>query len=69
MVSSREEVDRFHRDFLQRRHVPVLHGGPNEHPEYHKGYYAVYFEDPDRIKLEVTHIPLRPPTRRAAGVI
>lgn len=69
MVSTREEVDRFHRDFLLKRRVPVLYGGPKEHPEYHKGYYAVYFEDPDRIKLEVTHIPLRPRTRRAAGVI
>ncbi|TMI54977.1 bleomycin resistance protein, partial [Candidatus Bathyarchaeota archaeon] len=29
--------------------------GPKEYPEYRKGYYAVYFEDPDRIKLEFVH--------------
>ena len=23
------------------------------------GYYAVFFEDPDRIKLEVVHVPPR----------
>jgi hypothetical protein len=33
----------------------VLYGGPKEYPEYRKGYYAVYFEDPDRIKLEFVH--------------
>jgi hypothetical protein len=47
----------------------VLYEGPGEYPEYHRGYYAVYFEDPDRIKLEVAYVPLRPRARRAAGVI
>ncbi len=27
--------------------------------EYHKEYYAVFFEDPDKIKLEVTYVPNR----------
>lgn len=40
-----------------------------DYPEYHRGYYAVYFEDPDRIKFEIAHVPLRPRARRAAGVI
>jgi glyoxylase I family protein len=26
--------------------------------EYQHGYYAVYFTDPDGLKLEVVHIPL-----------
>ena len=28
---------------------------PVEFPEYHVGYYAVFFEDSDRIKLEVVY--------------
>jgi glyoxylase I family protein len=30
---------------------------PREYPEYVKGYYAVYFTDPDGIKLELAHLP------------
>jgi hypothetical protein len=37
----------------------VLYGGPREYPEYAAAYYAVFFEDPDRIKLEVAHVPER----------
>ena len=32
-----------------------------EFPEYRPGYYAVFFEDPDRLKLEIVHIPPAPP--------
>lgn len=28
-----------------------------EHAAYSKGYYAVFFADPDGVKLEVAHIP------------
>jgi hypothetical protein len=36
--------------------IKVLYDGPKEYPDYSNGYYAVYFEDPDRIKLELlTH--------------
>jgi catechol 2,3-dioxygenase-like lactoylglutathione lyase family enzyme len=56
-VESRDAVDRFHREFLLSRDVPVLYGGPREYPEYRPGYYAVFFEDPDRLKSEVVHIP------------
>ncbi len=28
-----------------------------EYPDYAPGYYAVFFLDPDRIKLEVVHLP------------
>jgi glyoxylase I family protein len=30
---------------------------PKEYPEYMPGYYAVFFADPDGIKLEFVHIP------------
>ena len=32
---------------------------PRDFPEYSPGYYAVFFEDPDRLKLEVAHVPPR----------
>jgi glyoxylase I family protein len=56
-VTSRGDVDRFHEDFLKSRGLPALYGGPREYPEYRPGYYAVFFEDPDRLKLEVVHVP------------
>jgi catechol 2,3-dioxygenase-like lactoylglutathione lyase family enzyme len=56
-VAARADVDRFHDDFLKPRAVPVLYGGPRDYPEYRPGYYATFFEDPDRLKLEVVHIP------------
>jgi catechol 2,3-dioxygenase-like lactoylglutathione lyase family enzyme len=56
-VTSRADVDRLHEEFLKSRGIPALYGGPREYPEYRRGYYAVFFEDPDRLKLEVVHIP------------
>ena len=56
-VTSRADVDRFHEEFLKARGIPTLYGGPREYPEYRPGYYAVFFEDPDRLKLEIVHIP------------
>jgi catechol 2,3-dioxygenase-like lactoylglutathione lyase family enzyme len=55
-AKSKKEVDKFHK-FLIDNKIPILYGGPKEYPEYEKGYYAVYFEDPDRVKLEIAHIP------------
>jgi catechol 2,3-dioxygenase-like lactoylglutathione lyase family enzyme len=52
-VDGRDEVDRFTAEFLQARGVVPLYESPKEMLEYGGGYYAVYFEDPDRIKLEV----------------
>lgn len=60
-VDRREDVDRFHADFLAGRGLAALYGTPREFPEYRPGYYAVFFEDPDRLKLEVVHIPTAPP--------
>jgi catechol 2,3-dioxygenase-like lactoylglutathione lyase family enzyme len=56
-VTTRSDVDRFHEEFLKPRAIPSLYGGPKEYPEYRTGYYAVFFEDPDRLKLELVYIP------------
>jgi catechol 2,3-dioxygenase-like lactoylglutathione lyase family enzyme len=56
-VSTAGDVNTFHARFLLAGDVPVLYGGPREYPEYTPGYYAVFFEDPDRIKLKVAHVP------------
>ncbi len=55
-VESKEEVDKFYKDYLVTRKIPVLHE-PKEYPQYVSGYYAVFFEDPDHIKLEVVYKP------------
>ncbi len=51
-VASHEEVDRFVKEYLEPRGISALYGGPKAY-DYAPGYYAVYFEDPDRIKIEV----------------
>lgn len=55
-VESRDAVDSFAKH-MEANAVPLLYEGPKEYPEYRVGYYAVYFEDPDRIKVEVAYIP------------
>jgi len=54
---SRKHVVDFYKKFLVRYKIKVLYGGPNEYPEYGKGYYSVFFEDPDRIKIEFAYVP------------
>jgi catechol 2,3-dioxygenase-like lactoylglutathione lyase family enzyme len=51
---SRFEVDE-RADWLRARSVPV-ESGPEEY-SYIPGYYAVFFYDPDGIKLEIVHVP------------
>jgi catechol 2,3-dioxygenase-like lactoylglutathione lyase family enzyme len=60
-VERREDVDRFRDEFMAPRGLGALYQTPREFPEYRPGYYAVFFEDPDRLKLEVVHIPAAPP--------
>lgn len=55
-VSEKEDVDKFYREFLVPREIKVLYGSPKLFPEYSEKYYAVFFEDPDRIKLEVVFL-------------
>lgn len=54
-VETKEEVDLFFDKFLKRRKIPSLYNSPARLP-YTKNYYAVYFEDPDRLKLEVVYL-------------
>lgn len=56
-VDSPQLVDEFVNDFLSPRKIEPLYGGAKEYPEYAEGYYAVFFEDPDRIKIEVVCEP------------
>jgi catechol 2,3-dioxygenase-like lactoylglutathione lyase family enzyme len=56
-VGSKELVDQFVTDFLVPRNIAAMYGGVREYPEYVPGYYAVFFEDPDRIKIEVVYEP------------
>lgn len=51
---SRKKIDALY-DFLRRKKYPV--SMPREYPEYAKGYYACFIEDPDGIILEYVHTP------------
>ena len=54
-AENRAQIDALARD------LPAMGGhvteGPQEYPHYVPGYYAVFFTDPDGIKLEFVHIP------------
>lgn len=54
-AESREDVDRMHA-LLQALGATVL-AAPAEYPAYGAGYYAVFFADPDGLKLEFLHLP------------
>jgi catechol 2,3-dioxygenase-like lactoylglutathione lyase family enzyme len=54
-AQSRGNVDAFHA-FLIREGIAVL-DAPAEYPQYGAGYYAVFFADPDGLKLELVHFP------------
>jgi catechol 2,3-dioxygenase-like lactoylglutathione lyase family enzyme len=53
-ADSRAQVDELYRLLLQMK-ATVL-DPPTEY-DYQPGYYAVYFADPDGLKLELVHIP------------
>ncbi len=53
MVENKEAVDEFCEKFLKQKNIQVLYDSPKTYPEYTPDYYAVFFEDLDRIKLEV----------------
>lgn len=54
-ADSRAQVDALH-DLLIALGATVL-DGPAEFPQHGDGYYAVFFEDPDGIKLELAFTP------------
>ncbi len=58
-ATSRKAVDDFH-VFLKKSKATILYGGPKDYSAvYAMKYYTVFFEDPDRIKIEVVFAPDR----------
>jgi len=53
---SREAVDE--RAAWLRERGATIESGPAEY-DYMPGYYAVFFHDPDGLKLEIKHVPHR----------
>lgn len=60
---SRQAVEDLHA-WLCSRSVAILYGGPCDMGTPQEPNYAVYFEDPDRVKVEYVY---RPATRRVGG--
>ncbi len=54
-VKSREDIDRFYR-FILDEGIEVL-DPPADYPQYGPQYYAVFFSDPDGMKLELVYFP------------
>ena len=54
-AKSRAAIDEFHA-FLLTERLTVL-DAPAEYPIYGPKYYAVFFADPDGMKLELVHFP------------
>lgn len=54
-LGSREEVDE--RARWLREQGAEIESGPQEYHQYRQGYYAVFFYDPDGLKLEFLHVP------------
>jgi catechol 2,3-dioxygenase-like lactoylglutathione lyase family enzyme len=54
-AAGRGDVDRLHA-LLVGKGVPIL-DAPADYPAYGAGYYAVFFADPDGLKLEFVHWP------------
>jgi catechol 2,3-dioxygenase-like lactoylglutathione lyase family enzyme len=60
----RKEIDRFHREFLIPRAIPVT-DEPKEYPQYWPGYYGVFFDDPiNGIHWELAWVPHSPTPRQ-----
>lgn len=53
-AESREQVDTFHQKLIEMG--ATILDAPAEY-DYSPGYYAVFFADPDGIKLELVHMP------------
>jgi len=63
-LGKRRDVDDLHQR-LKEIGAEVV-DPPADYPEYGEGYYAVYFLDPDGLKLEGMVFEPRKPARRAA---
>jgi glyoxylase I family protein len=53
-ATDRDQIDSLYRDVLLPLKTQIL-DPPVACPEYSSTYYAVYFTDPDGLKLEVAH--------------
>lgn len=62
-LARREQVDELYA-FLLREQVAIV-DPPADYPSYGEGYYAVFFRDPDGLRLEAMHF-LEKVKRRAA---
>ncbi len=52
-ADSRQDVDRLHQRLVEAG--ATILDAPAAYPQYGTGYYAVFFSDPDGLKLEVVH--------------
>jgi glyoxylase I family protein len=55
VAASRADVDRLHQ-LLVGIGATIL-DPPADYPQYRDGYYALFFADPDGLKLEFVHTP------------
>ncbi|HEY5827541.1 MAG: VOC family protein [Hyphomicrobiaceae bacterium] len=62
-LGKRRDVDDLY-EVLKRHKINVV-DPPADYPDYGEGYYAVFFTDPDGLKLE--GMVCKPPPRRKAG--
>ena len=53
-ATSKDEVDEFYKNVLLKNNIDCLY---EKKPDGDDAYYAVFFEDPDRIKLELVYAP------------
>ncbi|KAF9585063.1 hypothetical protein BGW38_004036 [Lunasporangiospora selenospora] len=63
-VETRSEIDELYKKIVQFQSSIQPQGAygaildaPADYPQYAPGYYAVFFTDPDGIKLELAHTP------------
>jgi len=54
-LGSRDAIDE--RAAWLRARGAEIESGPADYPQYRPGYYAVFFYDPDGIKLELMYVP------------
>ncbi|MHA2252461.1 MAG: hypothetical protein ACXAD7_18990 [Candidatus Kariarchaeaceae archaeon] len=57
-VGTRAEVDVYCKEILLPLNAKILYNSPRIFSDFTDDYYAVYFEDPDMIKIEVTSYTL-----------
>ena len=55
VAASREDVDRLHARLIEIG--ATILDPPADYPDYREGYYALFFTDPDGLKLEFVHTP------------